>query len=485
MKIYFSDFFEVPPETLEDYGAFNISLVTDLPLFIDPFLLFNSDNEEYQQLHEEIVKYVKFLRDRSVDLTLDKGLISAWYTFPEIKQNWLGFSQKDNRGRGLGPAFAAALHKNLHEVFSNFGKEKVTKGSHIEKLCLIKDGVGKDNISDLTTNLIQGYLLRYTEIYAKKYVRSGLRQRVSVPKSRFNYDTENWDRSVFELPFINGDYVLLTPKDTLTKDDTWINKTDLIKDFDLIPDAISDAQLRAQVNNYFSKLLPRNYKKKDEERAAAQTILHFPEIIDFYIRYKEEAGDEAKSISFRKVKISQELYVRHASQLANLLAFHSRFYNLTGDTYAEAFERVMYMKDIIENKDGYRIFYLQGKLIATEEYVHILYRLTWRASPSDVSQEANSGRGPVDFKISRGSKDKTLVEFKLAKNSKLKRNLQNQMAIYEKAHDTKKSIKVIVYFSEEEYGRVQRILRELHLSDDQSIVLIDARSDNKPSASTA
>ena len=41
------------------------------------------------------------------------------------------------------------------------------------------------------------------------------------------------------------------------------------------------------------------------------------------------------------------------------------------------------------------------------------------------------GRGAVDFKISRGSKDKTLVEFKLAKNTQLKRNLKNQVKIYE------------------------------------------------------
>jgi hypothetical protein len=35
-----SEYFRVPPEKLETYGAFNVSLVADLPLFIDPFLLF-------------------------------------------------------------------------------------------------------------------------------------------------------------------------------------------------------------------------------------------------------------------------------------------------------------------------------------------------------------------------------------------------------------------------------------------------------------
>lgn len=34
VRIYFSDFFEVDKDVLESYGAFNVSLVNDLPLFI-------------------------------------------------------------------------------------------------------------------------------------------------------------------------------------------------------------------------------------------------------------------------------------------------------------------------------------------------------------------------------------------------------------------------------------------------------------------
>ena len=35
VDIYFSDFFKLRPNTLAQYGAFNVSLVRDLPLFID------------------------------------------------------------------------------------------------------------------------------------------------------------------------------------------------------------------------------------------------------------------------------------------------------------------------------------------------------------------------------------------------------------------------------------------------------------------
>ena len=53
----FSELFEVPKEVLEEEGFVDISLLCDLPLFIDPFLIFGSQKEEYQLLNDEINKY--------------------------------------------------------------------------------------------------------------------------------------------------------------------------------------------------------------------------------------------------------------------------------------------------------------------------------------------------------------------------------------------------------------------------------------------
>jgi hypothetical protein len=66
LKLYFSDVFEVSKESLKDYGTIDLSLASDLPMFIDPFLLFNSEKDDYQKLHEEIIKYLTFLRDKSI-----------------------------------------------------------------------------------------------------------------------------------------------------------------------------------------------------------------------------------------------------------------------------------------------------------------------------------------------------------------------------------------------------------------------------------
>jgi hypothetical protein len=102
-----------------------------------------------------------------------------------------------------------------------------------------------------------------------------------------------------------------------------------------------------------------------------------------------------------------------------------------------------------------------------------------------VNREVNNGRGPADFTVSRGSADKTVIEFKLASNSQLKRNLEKQAEIYKESSRAHNTIKVIVFFSEVQEAKVTGVLRDLRMEGVENIVLIDARPDNKSSASKA
>ena len=77
MNIYFSDFFNVEKSILDSYGAFNISLLNDLAVFVDPFLLFTSDKKIYRELHDSIITYIKFLRDMSKENGIRPGLLRS------------------------------------------------------------------------------------------------------------------------------------------------------------------------------------------------------------------------------------------------------------------------------------------------------------------------------------------------------------------------------------------------------------------------
>jgi len=484
-EIHFTDYFHVDPAVLQKYGAFNISLVADLPLFIDPFLLFNSPKRQYQDLHEEMIRYLRFLRDKSGATDIDQGLLRAWFLFGEVRQTWLGFTTFGNRGSGLGWDFARALQKNLNTIFRTFGQEQITHGSHLEKLCLIRSGVGRDNISDFTTNLIKGFLLEYTETFTVRHVPKQLRRVVSVPRVKFNYDTEVWQAGEYELPMFRGDFVLLTPRDILTRDEIWIDRPGLFLEFERIVTALPDEALRAQVNNYFLQRLSKEPTRKEKDLSIEAAIAKYPEVIEYYIRSREYNGNTATSISQSRVQDSEAVFITQVRELVELLRANTAFYSISGSTYDEARQRVAFFKDMIENKGGHALCYLKKKPIVRETDLQLMFRFTWMGTQSDVGREVNDGRGPVDYKISRGSRDKSLVEFKLARNSHLKQNLAKQVEIYQKASDATKAIKVIVYFTSEEHEKVQKILRELGLSRDQDIILIDARADNKPSGSKA
>jgi hypothetical protein len=269
--------------------------------------------------------------------------------------------------------------------------------------------------------------------------------------------------------------VILTPKEILTRDEAWINQTDLLARFHDISVSLPDDALRTQVNEHFYKQINKRSKEKEKRAAAMRTIEQFHELLDHYIRWKEEHGYEAHRSADAKVQETQLQFVENIRALVSEHLAGTEFYSYDS-SYAQSMKRVMYLKHVIEDQDGQRLFYVNGQPVQREIDLHVMFRLTWFADAADLdlNSEVNNGRGPVDFKVSKGKKNSNLVEFKLAKNTSLEKNLQHQVKIYEKASDTEKSIKVIMYFSDSELQRVLEILKRLKLTDCKDIVLIDA-----------
>lgn len=486
IAVYFSDCFDIDADTIEEYGAVNISLINDLPLFIDPFLLFNSDNLDYQAIHSEMIKYLKFLQIQSqITPILSSGMRESWFCFSEVKQTWLGFSQSGNSGRGMGNDFADGLYKGLTSIFKNFSESTITKSPHMEKLCLIRPNIGRDKISDFTTNFAKKYLLDYTQQFAREYINEKYCRNVRVNRVSFNWGTHVWQSGVFYLPYCNNDYVLLTPKNMLTRDDTFINRNDMIRNIQEISFSIPDDALRFQLNHYFTEILEKGKKLSRVEKTqyAEIFIRQHPELIDYYLKYKEDHQEQATSVSTENVRDVQFMFNTQIEQLIALLRNTTTFYQISPDAHEEAKKRVLFLKHVIEDQDGYKLFYQHdGIPIKRESDLQVIYRLVWYGTELDVNREVNNGRGPVDYKISFGKKNSTLVEFKLASNSKLKQNLAKQVDIYKAASETQRAIKVILFFTDSEHDKLHRTLNDLELSGNSDIILIDARS-NKESAS--
>lgn len=149
----------------------------------------------------------------------------------------------------------------------------------------------------------------------------------------------------------------------------------------------------------------------------------------------------------------------------------------------EADTLIAKFKHHIENRDGYKLLYDKfGKINRNEKDIHHLFDLVCSGSSFRIEKNTNNGRGAADVIVSYGGNDVAIIEFKLASNSKLKKNLKNQTDIYKVANNTSHSRTVILVCSEKEERKVKRIIAELDIQKRNEIVVVDARFE-KPSAS--
>jgi len=74
---------------------------------------------------------------------------------------------------------------------------------------------------------------------------------------------------------------------------------------------------------------------------------------------------------------------------------------------------------------------------------------------------------------------------KALSNSSLAPNPENQVDVYKKANETANAATLIAFYTESEQLKVERLLAALDLPESEWVVVVDARSDNKPSASVA
>lgn len=458
MKIYFSDFFNVDNDIIDKYGAFNPSLLNDLPLFVDPFLLYSNDNAEIKELHYKVISYVGFLKEKSISDDIDNRKLKDWFFFPEVKQNWFGYSEVENGGSGLGKKFANSLNENLHTIFGNFGSENISIDSHLEKLCLINEGVGRDAISDFTTNLIKDYLLEYTQKFALDNIDKSLLKEFPIKNASFDYDKEIWIDKTYTLPNYNGDFVLLTPKSILTKDNTWINKKDLCANYDGVIDSIPNEELRSRFVNEVLRLIPEDDNtKKSRNKAISETILKYPEYIDYFIKHKVKHGNEAKINSLNKVNQTADLFVKNISYLYDELK-KTEFYDIKLTGSKELRMKISLLKDLIENKSGSKFLYINECGITREKEFGIFIKMLFMAN------------GDFNF-----NNVKNIINFKLASNNKLKDALVLKFKNEQYLSDDKKQIMPIICYKDSDFVRVQKLIAEAKLKVDDFLFTIDAR----------
>lgn len=497
--MFFSEYFMIDPDLLREYGAVDISLICDMPLFIDPMLVFNSDKDEYKQLHERIIRYFHFLATKARG-GLQKNEIKAWFKFSEVKNNWLGYSLVGNGGLALGDEYAQFLYDNIGFAIST---NNISRSTHIEKIMLLYKGSGKDKISDLTVNLIKEFLLEYTQTFAVDHIKAELRKCLYVDRAVFNYDTESFVSKEYMLPyFTNGkgedEYVLLTPLDILREDEPSINRVDFYNSQERVRASIDNDVLRAYVNNYifgavrkYEEQQRRNKRpvrersiSKIEKNAFAELTHEYPELYDYYIRLRELDTAEIRAKSSSEVNTQLEKFLVNTSALIDSVISNGYKIDESLSAREEAIRRLKFFKHVIEDCDCYKNFYYSGQRISSEDDIRRMFRLVWYGTTYKVDFDTNNGRGELDVNVSKGQYNQNIIEFKLASNSSLP-HVFTQVKVYEAANCADGSLVAIFYFSQSEFEIAKHVVINAGHEEqlDKAVFLIDCREDNKPSAS--
>lgn len=108
---------------------------------------------------------------------------------------------------------------------------------------------------------------------------------------------------------------------------------------------------------------------------------------------------------------------------------------------------------------------LRKEKIIEDDFQKIFYIIInekCRAYDLDVSCEADSGRGRIDFKVSKGREYRCLIEFKLDKNGCFESNFNFQLSTYLNSEDVYMGVFLLFIHNDLTYGKIESYIERAY-----------------------
>jgi hypothetical protein len=252
----------------------------DLPLGIDPFLLFKSRDTEYRKLHGILISAF----NAGIDAVRQGKLTEAnrLFDFPEVAAIGMGYTQGSKRGSGVGSYLTRLIIETL--CGSPGLQERGIR--HVEEMQLVSAGIGPDRISDIAANILKQFLIDYTQRQCGIW---DIPLRSNVPIEHI-YDPSShiWEDSYADLPIsaADGSPILLVPR-RLVRALPWINYDDFFRtEFS----AYLSAKRKAARQPTDSTVGEKGRGKQDVVIVTRGDI----GLVERYVRSRESQSDEAR-----------------------------------------------------------------------------------------------------------------------------------------------------------------------------------------------
>jgi hypothetical protein len=438
--------FGIDPKELEKLDIIDTQLTVDTNLFIDPLLLPESKHEEintgaataYEQRFEFIIKLLAASKEKG-DITWRKA--EKLFNFSEVSWTCLGYSASV-RGSGFGPELTSSTLETAAQIVA-LG---ITDIDFFMGLSLFEEGIGPDRISDMTTNIILPNLIDFT-------IRQN--DQLKLPTK----------------PFKIKDEIFFLPENPHSKDPLIFVPRDIVRDLPIASDWSDISRIARETEEYREKVSGGVGKvwatmSKKRKQALRDSALQSKEAFEQILELLKEVpktpynfeGDRNGEAFWTRLKNIADHYP---------LTLGESTKNITNIEEAKKLVDtiILQFQDLVENKGIWKELWSDEKKPRREKAAQRLFFVIaysyCKANNLDVTPEADTGNGPVDFKFSLGFNTRIVVEIKLSTND-LVNGYTKQLEIYKKAEDTQLGIYLVIDVGNigQKYNEVQRMARE-------------------------
>lgn len=401
----------------EKYDWFDPDLSLDTKLFVDPLMMLRSGprwEHAHQILLDHFTECYRLIAKAPFENSLSAVRALELLTFPEPREFCLGYSAGSTKGSGTGPNRA----KNIADGIRVALRAGLKVPEHIEEIGILNMGFGADSISDIALNILKSEFITYTqEIAAQLNIPTTSHQ---VRHTGVDLKYGRWLDSLVDLPAHpdDGSPIILVPKSIL-RDLPCLNPEEW---FNSEVNSVLRAQMNLRFGEHASKaeivrearLNPqavREWTRAQTRRPDLRGYNFDTDILGVVTYDQAEHYAEQHPLKIDRPLVSQE----------DLSFFTQRM--------LENF------KHFVEEEGGWRLLWDESnEKDKREEAAQLLFmgmsRAYLRQAGIELDREVELGRGPVDFKLTSGSKARLLVEVKKIHNGKFWNGLHNQLPSY-------------------------------------------------------
>lgn len=211
------DFYEIPVS--QEHVDFAIPFLdSDIPLYVDPFLLWKSPSLQDNSLHTALVSSFNHL-----------GYLSRKGKEKESKETLIQLTECVEVGLGnsrnkVGHRISEKTADKMLSIFNRLPNVAAGGFEHIEEIQFFVDQISKDRISDITCSILKSFLIDYTVNQCEAYsIPMGKPQEITL----FDYKRKRVVVENVKLPENPFDrrQILFVPKHWL-RFIPWINYDD-------------------------------------------------------------------------------------------------------------------------------------------------------------------------------------------------------------------------------------------------------------------